>query len=193
MNGNAMLDLQDTSASVGAGLLIGRINQSSKPLLQDHDFAELIDKFPDAGGPMTGVYIRGLTDVPIIQDGCALSLNVGGEVEVWFFTGKQTAYGGSLRGFAYGEALCVISARGDVSLSMSKSESVNNQGEDIWMFDGEGWVAGGAGFDCDPGTWGPNWSGRWWNDDWCYQVGAYAAISWNSDEGWDYSLDADYE
>jgi len=192
MNGNGTLNLQDTTASVGAGLLIGRINQSSKPLLQDHGFAELIDKFPEAGGPMTGVYIRGLTDVPIIQDGCALSLNVGGEVEVWFFTGEQTAYGGSLRGFAYGEALCVISARGDVSLSMSKS-GVNNQGEDIWEFDGEGWVAGGAGFDCDPGTWGPNWSGRWWNDDWCYQAGAYAAISWNSDEGWDYSLDADYE
>ena len=190
MNGNGTLNLEDTSASVGAGLLIGRINGSSTPVLEDHGFAELVNKFPEAGGPMTGVYVRGLTDVPIIQNGCALSLNVGGEVEIWFFTGDETAYGGSLRGFAYGEALCVISARGDVSLTMFKNE---DDGEDIWNFEGEGWVAGGAGFDCDPGTWGPTWSGRWWGDSWCYQAGAYAAISWNSNDGWDYSLDADYE
>jgi len=190
MNGNGTLNLEGTSASVGAGLLIGRINGSSTPVLEDHGFAELVNKFPEAGGPMTGVYVRGLTDVPIIQNGCTLSLNVGGEVEIWFFTGDETAYGGSLRGFAYGEALCVISARGDVSLTMFKNE---DDGEDIWNFEGEGWVAGGAGFDCDPGTWGPNWSGRWWGDSWCYQAGAYAAIFWNSNDGWDYSLDADYE
>jgi hypothetical protein len=183
------------SADVGAGLLLGRINDSSLLVLKEQGFDELVGKFPDVGNdPMTGIYVRGLGEVPIISDGCALSLDVGAEVEVWFFTGTQSAYGGSLRGYAYGKALCVISARGDVTLTLSKkgTEMVGDVEKDIWEFNGDGWVCGGAGW-CSPSTWGKEWSGRWWDDGWCAQAGAAAEIGWRTGEGWSYSLDADYE
>ena len=185
-SGQLVEDWGDESGSVGASMLFGRINQSSATVLAA-DYPDLIERLPleDA---MTGVYMRALGDFPIIQDGCLLSLNVGGEIEIWYFTGEETAYGGSLRGFAYGEALCVISGRGDVTLTFS------HEGEDAQKFEGEGWLAGGIGWDCDPGTWGPTWNGRWWGDSWCWQAGMAADLRWRSGgDGWSYSTDADYE
>ena len=123
--------------------------------------------------------------VPLVSNGCALTIQAGAEVEIWYFVPE--VYGGSLRGFVTGKALCIASARGDVSLQLSK------QG-DIFEFDGQGWLCGGTGLDCDPGDWGPSWEGRWWNDDWCWQFGATADLNWSSDHGnWTYNLDADYE
>ena len=72
--------------------------------------------------------------------------------------------------------------------------------QDALKFEGEGWITGGVTIwpgSCEPGGWGPTWKGRWWNDDWCWQAGAAAQIIWQSEEfeneGWSYSLDADYE
>ena len=84
-----------------------------------------------------------------------------------------------------------LAARGDVTLSFYKTETPN--GQPAHRFEGDAWVCGGIGFDCDPGTWGPNWSGRWWGDSWCWQAGAAADVIWQSWDGWDYSLSADYE
>jgi hypothetical protein len=181
---------EEIGGQVGAAILIGRINQSSATVLTNHGFADLVERVPleDA---LTGVYVRALGTIPIINDGCMLSLYVGGEVEIWYFTGEEDVYGGSIRGFAYGDALCVISARGDVTLSFYKTETPN--GQPAHVFEGDAWVCGGIGFDCDPGTWGPNWSGRWWGDSWCWQAGAAADVIWQSWNGWDYSLSADYE
>ncbi len=185
-SGQLVEDWGDVSGSVGASMLFGRINQSSATVLAT-DYPDLVERLP-LEAAMTGVYMRALGDFPIIQDGCLLSLNVGGEIEIWYFTGEETAYGGSLRGFAYGEALCVISARGDVTLTFSHDV------EDAQVFKGEGWVAGGIGLDCDPGTWGPTWSGRWWGDSWCWQAGMAADLRWRSGgDGWSYLTDADYE
>ena len=180
----------DLGGQVGAGILIGRVNQSSALVLSNHGFADLVERVP-LENAMTGIYLRGLGAVPIINDGCALSLDVGAELEVWYFTGEpEDVYGGTLRGFAYGEALCVVSARGDVTLSIAK---VVHDGQAATRFDGNAWVAGGIGFDCDPGTWGPTWDGRWWGDGWCWQAGAAADVWWQSWDGWHYTMDADYE
>ena len=181
---------EEIGGEVGAAILIGRINQSSATVLTNHGFADLVDRVPleDA---LTGVYVRALGTIPIVNDGCMLSLYAGGEVEIWYFTGEpEDVYGGSIRGFAYGRALCVISARGDVTLSFNKT--IHND-QPAQVFQGDAWVCGGIGFDCDPGTWGPTWSGRWWGDSWCWQAGAAAEVIWQSWDGWDYSLDADYE
>jgi hypothetical protein len=180
-------------------LLFGRINSASKEILEDNGFEQLVEKISSDNGGMTGVYARAQGEIPIVQDGCWLKLSVGGEVEVWYFTGDgQSAYGGSLRGYAHGEALCVVSARGDVSLTMNKKQ-IN--GQDALKFEGEGWIAGGLTIwpgSCSPGSWGATWKGRWWNDYWCWQAGAAAEIIWKSKayqptNGWSYSLDADYE
>lgn len=180
----------ELGGQIGAGILIGRVNQSSALVLSNHGFADLVERVP-LENAMTGIYLRGLGAVPIINDGCALSLDVGAELEVWYFTGEpEDVYGGTLRGFAYGEALCVISARGDVTLSIAK---VVHAGEAATRFDGNAWVAGGIGFDCDPGTWGPTWDGRWWGDGWCWQAGAAVDVLWQSWDGWQYTMDADYE
>jgi hypothetical protein len=182
---------EELGGQVGASILIGRINQSSETVLINHGFADLVERVPleDA---LTGVYVRALGTIPIVNDGCMLSLYVGGEVEIWYFTSEaDDVYGGSIRGFAYGDALCVISARGDVTLSFYKIETPD--GQPAHRFEGDAWVCGGIGFDCDPGTWGPNWSGRWWGDSWCWQAGAAAEVIWQSGDGWDYTLSADYE
>jgi len=182
---------EELGGQVGASILIGRINQSSETVLINHGFADLVERVP-LDDALTGVYVRALGTIPIVNDGCMLSLYVGGEVEIWYFTGNpDDVYGGSIRGFAYGDALCVISARGDVTLSFYKTETPN--GQPAHVFEGDAWVCGGIGFDCDPGTWGPNWSGRWWGDSWCWQAGAAAEVIWQSWDGWDYSLSADYE
>jgi hypothetical protein len=189
ISGDGSINLSGDPAKIGASLLVGKINQSSVPALNNLGFEELVQRI-DLSEPKVGAYVRALGTVPIIGDGCALSLKVGGELEFWYFAGDTDDYGGSLRGFAYGKALCVISARGDVTLEYRQ---VSNP-EVGQVFEGEGWVAGGTGFDCDPGDWGPNWSGRWWDDDWCWQAGAAATIRWASwEDSWQYSLDADYE
>ncbi len=190
--------LEEFGAAVGASLLFGRINSASKEILEDNGFEQLVEKISLDNGGMTGVYARALGEIPIVQDGCWLKLSVGGEVEVWYFTGGSgSAYGGSLRGYAHGEALCVVSARGDVTFAMYKKQ-IN--GQDALKFEGEGWIAGGLTIwpgSCEPGDWGSTWKGRWWGDDLCWQAGAAAEIIWKSkeyeDKGWSYSLDADYE
>jgi len=181
---------EEIGGEVGAAILIGRINQSSAAVLTDHGFEDLVQRVP-LGDDLTGVYVRALGTIPIVNDGCMLSLYAGGEVEIWYFTGEpEDVYGGSIRGFAYGDALCVISARGDVTLSFYKT---THNVQPAHIFEVDAWVCGGIGFDCDPGTWGPNWSGRWWGDSWCWQAGAAAEVIWQSWDGWGYSLDADYE
>ena len=180
-----LVDEMGGGGSVGASILFGTINESSAIVLAD-DYPDLIERLP-LDDAMTGVYMMALGDIPIVQDGCFLSLNVGGEIEIWYFTGEETAYGGSIRGFAYGEALCVISGRGDVNLIFS------HEGEDAQIFEGEGWLSGGLG-SCSPGSWGPTWNGRWWDDSWCYQGGMQADLRWQSGgDGWSYSTDADWE
>ena len=191
MGGNGRIE--EFSAAVGASLLLGRINSDSEDVLKNNGFEQLVEKISLDNGGMTGVYARALGEIPIINGGCWLRLSVGGEVEVWYFTGSESAYGGSLRGYAHGKALCVISARGDVTLTMYKNVV---DGQDALKFEGEGWICGGIGW-CSPGSWGPTWEGRWWGDSWCWQAGAVAEIIWQSqayqDSGWSYSLDADYE
>ena len=77
-------------------------------------------------------------------------------------------------------------------MTLSFNKTTHND-QPAQVFQGDAWVCGGIGFDCDPGTWGPTWSGRWWGDSWCWQAGAAAEVIWQSWDGWDYSLDADYE
>ena len=149
--------IQEFNAAVGASLLLGRINNDSEAVLIANNFEQLVEKIPLNNGGKTGVYARALGEIPIIEGGCWLRLSVGGEVEVWYFTGDgQSAYGGSLRGYAHGKALCVISARGDVSLTMYKTqiddELSDYYGKDALRFEGEGWICGGIGW-CSPGSW----------------------------------------
>jgi hypothetical protein len=187
------------STSMGGSVLFGTINPTSV-VLQNH-FPDLMQKISsDVGqsGPMSGFYLRVYGDTTIYSNGCILQVNVGAEMAAWYWaTGNNggSAYGGKLRGFVHGDLLCIVSARGDLSLVYWRTPD----GKD--HLQGTAWVAGGIGF-CEPETW-TSWESRWWDDDWCLTGGAYASLTYSGslddpDDGsnmdnWDvqYSIDGE--
>ena len=58
---------------------------------------------------------------------------------------SAVAFGGKVRGWITGEALCFVSVRGDMTLF---GGLVNNR----FKTQGNFWLGGGIGF-CDPGSW----------------------------------------
>ncbi len=120
----------------------------------DPEVAEFIGEI----NPMSGVYVRGSVEVPVWNNGCALTVGVGADIGAWYFTepGSGT-YGGLLGGSAYGELACLASLKGAMSLIGQKSGS-------DYAFAGSGWGAAGVGW-CSPKKWKSVRDAR--KDDWC--------------------------
>lgn len=172
--------------SVGGSFLFGRIDDKSKIVLSTTGFADLIAHLGEIGeDTLTGFYVRAYGDFPLYNKGCVLQVNAGGEVAVWFFVDRvdEAAYGGKIRGYIYGKVLCVVSARGDLTLILSKPRG------GTFQFDGTLWLAGGIGW-CEPETW-KSWETRWWDDSWCYCCGASIRLTYNTKVPNDW--DADYQ
>ena len=72
------------------------------------------------------------------------------EVTAWYFSqveGDYSAYGGRLRGYVYGKILCIISARGDLTLEVyRKLGPAPGECASTPHMHGQFWVAGGIGF-----------------------------------------------
>jgi hypothetical protein len=154
-------------------------------------FADLLDTLGATGktGTLSGGYVRVYGDFPIFEKGCMLRVNVGGEIAVWYFAEEEVesaAYGGRLRGYVYGKVLCVVSARGDLTLELSRPGH-----SDGYKFVGQFWVAGGIGF-CDPGSW-KSWESRWWGDGWCWTCGAMVSVDYNDTTAYTWHWDYDAE
>ena len=61
----------------------------------DPEVAEFIGPI----NPMSGVYVRGSVEVPIWNNGCALTVGVGADIGAWYFTEPYPGtYGGLLAG-----------------------------------------------------------------------------------------------
>ncbi|NOZ71366.1 MAG: hypothetical protein GXP38_05540, partial [Chloroflexi bacterium] len=167
-------------------------------VLQNMGFSELLETLGMTGVPqhttLIGGYLRFYGDVPIYNYGCLFNVHVGGKLALWYFADTNPehsgadAWGGQLGGYVTGQLLCVVSARGDLTLTLYQRPDRDN----ISMT-GQFWVAGGIGF-CDPGSW-DTWDNRWWDDSWCWTCGAMVEANYNVDVpgDWAWSYDADYE
>ncbi len=170
---------------IAGDLLAGHVDPDS--LVLKNNFADAMDQIeadlaPEGPlGEMTGFYLRAYAgQIPIIGNGCMLSLQGDAEVAFWYWQleGPSENFGGFLNPAVYGRVLCAVDVRGDLYLRYQQSG-----GED--SFDGEGYLAGGVG-KCDPASWG-NWGERWWNDSACLQAGAGLVVAYTDSTGWDVS------
>ena len=71
-----------------------------------------------------------------------VTIGMGAEVGGWYIS---QSFGGKVRGYIFGEGLCLVDVHGDMTLLMAE---VN----DIFNVEGSFWVAGGIGF-CDEEDW----------------------------------------
>jgi hypothetical protein len=188
----ALVEGSYSGINLGGAVLFGVIDPGSQ-VLQDMGFGEIITTVRGITptGPLMGGYLRVHGDFPLYNKGCIFRLNVGGDIAVWYFEGGGTnRYGGHLIGYVYGKALCLFSARGDVTLSFVKP---GRKDASSYSLAGQLWVAGGFGF-CEPETW-DTWENRWWNDSWCYTCGAMVGVNYNDDKqndwAWSYGMECE--
>ena len=193
----ALADAQFQGTHIGGAFLFGRIDPSSV-VLRNTGFGDLLDTLAMTGvapgETLAGGYLRFYGDVPLYDYGCLFNVRVGGKIAVWYFADTSPqhsgpdAWGGQLGGYVTGQLLCVVSARGDLTLTLYQQPAREN----ISMR-GQFWVAGGIGA-CDPGSW-DTWEHRWWHDSWCWTCGAMVEANYNVDklDDWAWVYEADYE
>ncbi|MBU0481065.1 MAG: hypothetical protein KKG47_08185, partial [Proteobacteria bacterium] len=121
---------------------------------------------------LKGVYVRGSLEVPIYNNGCALTAGVGADIGAWYFTEPDPAgtYGGLLGGSAYGQLACLASLKGSVTAIGQKSGTE-------YKFAGSGWAAAGVGY-CSPSKWKKISHAR--KDDWCLTGDASFEATFNN-------------
>ncbi|MGD9315888.1 MAG: hypothetical protein PVG56_03560, partial [Anaerolineae bacterium] len=215
--GSAMPDLE-----VGVSVIAGTLPNDS-PIIRGYGFGDVLDKFnsesiegapPTFSGFYAAIYID---EWHPVYSGCLLDVGAGGELRVWYFvtSADQELWGGQLSAHIYAEVACLVSARGQLALTLEQilggSQTSPPPGEthgwSLWdrtcpgnpstdtciSFSGTFWAAAGIGW-CEPGSW-DSWSDRWWGDSWCYTFGAIAGVSYleHASEPWDWDYDLDYE
>ncbi|MBN2389254.1 MAG: hypothetical protein JXR84_00940, partial [Anaerolineae bacterium] len=191
----ALVDADFDGEPWGGAFLFGVIETES-PVLAAMGFSDLLDNVGLTGqGSFAGGYMRVYGSAPLYNIGCLFRVSVGGEVAAWYFAPiedqpVEQRYGGRLSGYIYGTALCIVSARGDVTLELIKPGLAD---PNTYSFLGQLWVAGGIGF-CEPNEW-DTWENRWWNDNWCYTCGALVDVNYNDEKAndWEWDYDADCE
>ncbi len=181
--------------TVGGALLFGLINPQSK-VLREIGFSDLLNSISkDTGGsagppqrPFGGVYAQVYGDFPVYDNGCLVKVSAGIELRGWYFApldGGLPVWGGFLRGSVTGTAICLVHAKGELTLVVEgvrpNAQSIGKQvcaktDENCTAFTGQLWVAIGL-FACEPQTW-RGWDKRWWNDDGCWQAGAFIQLAY---------------
>ncbi len=126
----------------------------------DPQAAEFID-----ATAFNGAFVRGSASIPIYNVGCLLTIGASADAGMWViapFPGAPNpdplTVGGIVGGGVYGKGGCIVSIKGQITTFMQV------KGGDF-EFQGEGFVVGGFGFDCDPETWKDVPKSR--KDDWC--------------------------
>ena len=209
--------------SSGIQAFYGTLNTELTPL-RDSGLDFLLDAFTaqdlDTGSSgFLGFYGVLYTEFDLDTFGCLMSINARAELRAWYWESPDFPdykVGGTLYGSMYGEVACLLSARGDISLtfelvptgahttppptwpSMTKQCQLalpNYNG--CYAGAGISWVAIGIGFDCDPHTW-KSWSSRWWGDSWCWTFGAGIGLSFigptqSVGDVWDFDFEIDFE
>ena len=201
--------------TVGGALLFGLINPQSK-VLREIGFTTLLDSIGSntggsAGPPKTafaGIYAQVYGDFPVYNNGCLLKVSAGVELRGWYFAplnGGLPVWGGLLRGSVTGTAICLVHAKGELTLIIQSvrpaaksmgGQTCGKSDENCTAFTGQLWVAIGLFF-CEPETW-RGWDKRWWNDSGCWQAGAFVQLAYidqppQGKEQWAAKFEADVE
>ncbi|MEN3942719.1 hypothetical protein WJU23_15570 [Prosthecobacter sp. SYSU 5D2] len=121
-----------SSTSLEGAFFIGRAFNTDPILFLNPQLGDLLGT-----GGFTGGYVFGAGRIPIVDFGCLLNLSAGVGAGV-FYAAEGPTWGGQMKMSASGEALCVISVRGDVDLIGLK------RGEDF-RFSGQGRIKGKVG------------------------------------------------
>ena len=127
---------------------------------------------------MRGVFASVGASFPIYNYGCTFTIAAEAEVAAWYFADGPT-YGGKLVAGAYGEGLCVVAVKGEVTLIGGREGSA-------YYFYGQAWVAGGIG-DCEPEDWDTLDDAL--SDKWCLSCGASIDLTYIQEE-WKVDYDA---
>jgi hypothetical protein len=213
VGGSADIEITDVDINMGFSLLFGTIPSQSW-VLERQGFGELMNKFsaeevlPDT---YTGFYFSAYGEWPIVEGSCAFQASAEVEMRGWYFDGTAgDPWGGQLRGSVWAEALCVVSARGTLTLTVEHmvpgayvtappgepgwplSYRQCSPSHDCYSFSGSFWIAVGFGW-CEPGDW-DSWSDVW-KDSWCYTIGAYVYMNYldypahGDHVDWDYDVE----
>ena len=171
--------------TLDGGVLVGKTRDLAPLKKVDKDVAAMIRR-----PRIDGIYARLDGSYSILNVGCLLRVNIGAGVGGWFFW-DGPVLGGKIKGYVFGKVLCVVSARGDITLVGTASAagySVSDLLAADLAFSGTGFVAGGIGF-CSPGSWST--PADVWADDWCYTCLAYLVLQYI--DRWDVNYDAECE
>ncbi len=121
-----------SSVEAGIGAFFGKTCTIEPLAMVDADVASLI-----GGAPFTGAYLYGEAWLPIFDYGCPLRLSAGAGIGLGYFKEGPTYIGKMKLGIS-GEAICVVSVRGELVLVGVK------QGSDF-KFKGTGTIEGSVG------------------------------------------------
>ncbi len=157
------------SVSMQVAFLAGRTCNQDVLISLDPQVGEFLT-FPDSG--FAGLFVRGSANIPIWNNGCFLTVGVGADAGTWILGPAPITVGMLVGGAVYGEGICLVSVRGQITIlaEVSGITSVNPSAlaslvPDNVKLEGEAFFVGGAGLDCDPGTWTSVSRSR--KDDWC--------------------------
>lgn len=184
------------AGAFGGQVLAGTIDPSS-PVLQNH-FPDVLDHLhlvPAAPGEneattlLKGAYVRlyGDTTTNGTKVAKVMTINGGMRFGGWYWSDQAGGdyYGGLVGAFVHTNYLKVVSARGDITFTYEHTPTTE-------QVSAEAWVAGGIG-SCEPESWS-SWSGRWWNDKWCWSAGAQTVLTYNTvEDDFDASWEFDFE
>lgn len=129
---SAAVGLRFGSYDLFGGIFLGRTCTLDPIALWDPEVAAVLGQ-----PPFTGGYVYGQGWIPIVGNGCFFNVSAGVGAGVFFFVEGPT-YGGKIFGGVSGEALCIVSVKGEITLIGVK------QG-DAFRFTGNGRVAGKIG------------------------------------------------
>lgn len=134
----ASVDLEFSDYGLKGGIMFGRTCTLDPIILIDPEVAAVL-----GDPPFTGAYVYGEARLPIneligIPSSCILKVVVGAGAGAFYFAEGPT-YGGKLVGEVKGEALCLVSIGGRMSLVGAR------QGNGPMKFNGNGKVKGKAG------------------------------------------------
>lgn len=130
----AALNMKFSDYEVGGGVFFGSTCSIEPLVMIDPDVADIL-----GNPPFSGFYLYGEGRAPIINFGCPLRVTVGLGAGAFYFVEGNT-YGFKAMGEVSGEAVCLISARGRLTLIGKYTEATGGK-----RLDGRLNVSGRAG------------------------------------------------
>ncbi|MCB2155320.1 hypothetical protein KQI84_10565 [bacterium] len=129
---------------------------------------------------ITGIYSFAEAVIPVWDNGCFLRLSANVGAGFWFLL-DGPSFGGKLTAGVVGKAICLVSAKGKMTLIGGKEDGG-------YFLKGIAWLGGGLGF-CEPEAWFEPKDVL--NDKWCASCVMYADVLYRTLNFWSFNLDAD--